>query len=80
MILNFVIFVAKNKVEQKNIHPSLLLPFFIRDPGWKKIRSGIRDKHPGSAALHVCNRREAHFAVIFSFFLLVWTSASSNLL
>jgi hypothetical protein len=21
----------------------------IRDPGWKKVRSGIRDKHPGSS-------------------------------
>ncbi len=25
----------------------------IRDPGWKKVRSGIRDKHPGSATLPV---------------------------
>ena len=23
----------------------------IRDPGWIKVRSGIRDKHPGSATL-----------------------------
>jgi hypothetical protein len=23
----------------------------IWDPGWKKFRSGIRDKHPGSATL-----------------------------
>jgi hypothetical protein len=23
----------------------------IRDPGWKKVGSGIRDKHPGSATL-----------------------------
>jgi hypothetical protein len=23
----------------------------IRDPGWKKVGSGIRDKHPGSASL-----------------------------
>jgi hypothetical protein len=23
----------------------------IRDPGWKKVVSGIRDKHPGSATL-----------------------------
>jgi hypothetical protein len=23
----------------------------IRDPGWKKFRSGIRNKHPGSATL-----------------------------
>jgi hypothetical protein len=25
----------------------------IRDPGWKKVGSGIRDKHPGSATLLV---------------------------
>jgi hypothetical protein len=25
----------------------------IRDPGWKKVASGIRDKHPGSATLVV---------------------------
>jgi hypothetical protein len=24
----------------------------IRDPGWKKVGSGIRDKYPGSATLH----------------------------
>ena len=23
----------------------------IRDPGWKRVGSGIRDKHPGSATL-----------------------------
>jgi hypothetical protein len=23
----------------------------IRDPGWKKVGTGIRDKHPGSATL-----------------------------
>ncbi len=23
----------------------------IRDPGWKKVGFGIRDKHPGSATL-----------------------------
>jgi hypothetical protein len=23
----------------------------IRDPGWKKVGSGIRDKHPGSTTL-----------------------------
>ncbi len=23
----------------------------IRDPGWKTLGSGIRDKHPGSATL-----------------------------
>jgi hypothetical protein len=26
----------------------------IRDPGWKKVGSGIRDKHPGSATLLKC--------------------------
>ncbi len=26
----------------------------IRDPGWKKVESGIRDKHPGSATLQEC--------------------------
>jgi hypothetical protein len=25
----------------------------IRDPGWKRLRSGIRDKHPGSATLKI---------------------------
>jgi hypothetical protein len=25
----------------------------IREPGWKKIGSGIRDKYPGSAALFI---------------------------
>jgi hypothetical protein len=25
----------------------------ILDPGWKKVGSGIRDKHPGSATLSV---------------------------
>jgi hypothetical protein len=25
--------------------------FVIRDPGWKKFGSGIRNKHPGSATL-----------------------------
>ncbi len=24
----------------------------IQDPGWKKVGSGIRDKHPGSATLY----------------------------
>jgi hypothetical protein len=26
----------------------------IRDPGWNKVGSGIRDKHPGSATLGIC--------------------------
>jgi hypothetical protein len=25
----------------------------IQDPGWKKVGSGIRDKHPGSATLQI---------------------------
>jgi hypothetical protein len=25
----------------------------IRDPGWKKVGSGARDKHPGSATLGI---------------------------
>jgi hypothetical protein len=30
----------------------------IRDPGWKKVGSGIRDKHPGSATLDLRLNRE----------------------
>ncbi len=30
----------------------------IRDSGWIKIRSGLRDKHPGSATLTVCGYLE----------------------
>jgi hypothetical protein len=33
----------------------------IRDPGWEKVGSGIRDKHPGSATLVCCMK-------FFSFF------------
>jgi hypothetical protein len=29
----------------------------IRDPGWKKVGSGIRDKDPGSATLLLCKKR-----------------------
>ncbi len=28
----------------------------IRDPGWKKVGSGIRDKYPGSATFTILNR------------------------
>jgi hypothetical protein len=28
----------------------------IRDLGWKKVGSGIRDKHPGSATLGAINK------------------------
>jgi hypothetical protein len=34
----------------------------IRDQGWKKVGSGIRDKHPGSATLILSrNRGSKHF-------------------
>jgi hypothetical protein len=35
----------------------------IRDPGWKKVGSGIQDNHPGSATLHktVCACSSAIF-------------------
>jgi hypothetical protein len=29
----------------------------IRDPGWKKVGPGIRDKHPGSATLVFIKRQ-----------------------
>jgi hypothetical protein len=31
----------------------------VRDPGWEKIGSGIRDKHPGSATL-VCEKDKTY--------------------
>jgi hypothetical protein len=33
----------------------------IRDPGWKKVGSGIRDKHPGSATLPAAWKMFTHF-------------------
>jgi hypothetical protein len=33
----------------------------IRDPGWKKFRSGIRDEHPGSATLNFLNTKRRSF-------------------
>ncbi len=30
----------------------------IRDPGWKKVGSGIRVKHPGSATLHTVVKKK----------------------
>ncbi len=33
----------------------------IRDPGWKKVGSGIRDKHPGSSTLSVLRIRDSGF-------------------
>ncbi len=32
----------------------------IRDPGWKKVGSGIRDKHPGSATLFKTDDKVPH--------------------
>jgi hypothetical protein len=29
----------------------VLFDHWIQDPGWKKVRSGIRNKHSGSATL-----------------------------
>jgi hypothetical protein len=34
-----------------------ILKFFDEDLGWKKVGSGIRDKHPGSATLVVDRHR-----------------------
>ncbi len=42
----------------------------IRDPGWKKVGSGIRDKHPGSATLVLFQFR-SRAPSYFLFFLLV---------
>ncbi len=33
----------------------------VRDPGWKKVGSGIRDKHPGSATLSKSNKQKTFF-------------------
>jgi hypothetical protein len=30
------------------------------DPGWKKLGSGIRDKHPGSATLQYSAKIRSH--------------------
>jgi hypothetical protein len=30
------------------------------DPGWKKVGSGIRDKHPGSASLRADKQRSIY--------------------
>ena len=37
----------------------------IREPGWKKVGSGIRDKHPGSATL-------VFWMVVFVFIWLLY--------
>ncbi len=37
----------------------------IRDPGWKKVGSGIRDKHPGSATLIVQYSRNCTIKPVF---------------
>jgi len=60
IIFSFVKFVAtKNGLTKKLFSPLSFVAVFgsrirdpgskIRDPGWVKIRSGIQDKHPGSA-------------------------------
>jgi hypothetical protein len=36
----------------------------MQDPGWKKVRSGIRDKHPGSATLR--DTEITHDPLLFS--------------
>jgi hypothetical protein len=61
MILNFLDISGYKKRYNKFVHPSLLLLFLdpgseLRDPGWTKIR--IRDKHPGSAILHLTQTPE----------------------
>ncbi len=38
-------------LELRNHFLVKILKFFDADPGWKKVGSGIRDKHPGSATL-----------------------------
>jgi hypothetical protein len=37
----------------------------IRDPGWKKVGSGIRDKHPGSATLFVIESGSGQLTYFF---------------
>ncbi len=57
IISNFVKFVATKKGMTTSFFSPLSfvvvldLGSEIRDPGWKKSGSGIRDKHPGSATL-----------------------------
>ncbi len=56
IIYNFVKFVAIRKGIRKGMRKFFFPPlfcycFWIRDPGWVKSWSGIRDKHPGSATL-----------------------------
>jgi hypothetical protein len=41
----------------------------IRDPGWKKVGSGIRDKHPGSATLDITDGHAYILAIIIMNFL-----------
>ncbi len=52
-MFNLVKFVATKKGMTTNkffFTPLFCCCFWIRDPGWVKIR--IRDKYPGSATLH----------------------------
>ncbi len=53
----------------------------IRDPGWKKVGSGIRDKHPGSATLLVRSSPALFFKFLFisiTNFLLEFYGAENN--
>ncbi len=48
----------------------------IRDPGWKKVGSGIQDKHPGSATLvfwswKIVSERSGWFLNVSGWFLTV---------
>jgi hypothetical protein len=37
----------------------------IRDPGWKKVGSGIREKHPGSATLGLSRSKAFVLLLLF---------------
>ncbi len=56
----------------------IILKFFDVDPGWKKIWSGIRRKHPGSATLAVPVLLFWRFVSVQSFTLLQETSLISD--
>jgi hypothetical protein len=48
----------------------------IRDSGWKKVGSGIRDKHPGSAIL----LKILHILFYHKFSQTIFTLASARFL
>jgi hypothetical protein len=43
----------------------------IRDPGWKKVGSGIRDKHPGSATLNFSDGFGSQINFFWYFYLFI---------